>query len=231
MYVRVFLLTLVLMLFVSCTSTRVHLFTDGMSDDELLRIESVLAGGGFEVVRNSLPIPEGIRSPTIVYSPDHRQLRKVEDLRELLASHDLFLNLEPISRSNHFYTAENVGLYPNAYVEGAARSLPLVGIEMFGECPDVDAFLLLRGDLTFLVEFVSWDETTNSETTRHLQGVWRRDQQTIVLSANGSDFSFEVTRFTENSDYAKIDGIKLSGFEGYRDFEDCDFAYREMDPW
>lgn len=202
-----------------------------MNEEEVKRVERILTKGGFDVVRNSLPVPEGIQSPTIVYAPGHRDLSKVEDLRELFARNDFYLELEPAFRSNHFYTAENVGVYLNPHQAGTRRALPIVGAELFGECPEVDATLSLHGNLTFAAEFIGWDEQTQSETTNRTQGTWRQQAQSIVLSTKEVDVTFRITRFSETTDYAKIDVLKLSGSEDYQDFEDCDFSYREMDPW
>lgn len=69
-----------------CTAaTKVHLFTQGLAADEANRLETSLERHGYHAVLNSLPVPEGIVVPTIVYSPRHKDLERVEALRDLMA--------------------------------------------------------------------------------------------------------------------------------------------------
>lgn len=214
----------------SCVTTRVHLFTEAMSEEDVSSLEQLLDDQGFEVVKNSLPIPEGMISPSIVYSPLHPNLQDVEQLRELLAENKVYVDLEPVSRSNHFYTGENVGLYPNEFVAGRKRQLTLMGKELFGECPEVDATLNLKPNLTFAAQFFTWDETSHSEVIVSQEGSWRQYQNDLVLSWFGTELLYSVSNTSANTDYAKIDGIKLIR-KGHDSFEACDFVYREMDPW
>ena len=217
-------------LLASCVTTRVHLFTEGMSEEEVASLEQLLGDQGFEVVKNSLPIPEGMISPSIVYSPLHRNLQDVEQLRELLAENEVYVDLEPVSRSNHFYTGENVGLYPTEFVSGRKRQLTLMGKELFGECPEVDATLNLKPNLTFAAQFFTWDENTQSEVIVSQEGSWRQYQNDLILSWSGNELLYAVSNISAKTDYAKIDGIKLIR-KGHDYFEACDFVYREMDPW
>lgn len=227
---RLTVVALAMILLSCCVTTRVHLFTEAMSEEEVSSLEQLLGDQGFEVVKNSLPIPEGMISPSIVYSPLHRNLQDVEQLRELLAENKVYVDLEPVSRSNHFYTGENVGLYPNKFVPGRKRQLTLMGKELFGECPEVDATLNLQPNLTFAAQFFTWDETSKSEAVVVQEGSWRQYQNDLMLSLSGSELQYSVSNISAKTDYAKIDGIKLTR-EGHELFEACNFVYREMDPW
>jgi hypothetical protein len=228
---RIVITTFIVILASSCATTKVHLFTEALETTEIVMINEILTANGYAVVHNSLPIPEGIEGPSLVYSPLHRNLNDVERLRDIFASAGLAFDLEPVSRGNHFYTGTNVGLYPKAFVAGRAREMSVFGKELFGECPIVDATLALNKDLTFEVKFIAWNEREQSETHRSEYGVWWQSDETVVLAFLDQEYSFNMSKFSKSTDYAKIDGLRLKSTIKIQKLEQCDFVYTEMDPW
>ncbi len=215
----------------ACVTTRVHLFTEAMTEQEIRDVEHLLATHDYEVVRNSLPIPEGMLAPSLVYSPHHRRLSSVEDLRDLLANHNLIVDMEPITQTNHYYTGQNVGLYPNRYNPNRPSQLTLIDKELFGECPDVDATLLLRSNLTFTASFFVWDEISANEQTELREGTWRQNGDVVTLETGNKAHTYQLSNISGSSDYAKISGLMLEHSNSSTEWHACNFAYREMDPW
>lgn len=228
---RIAITTFIVILASSCTTTKVHLFTEALETNEIAAITETLNTNGYEVVHNSLPIPEGIAGPSIVYSPLHRSLDDIERLRDIFAAEGLLLDLEPVSRGNHFYTGANVGLYPKAFVADRSRKISVIGKEYFGECPIVDATLALNKDLTFEATFIGWNEKKQLETHRGEYGGWWQSDDTVVLTLSEHEYSFDIIKFSSSTDYAKIDGIRLKSTRQVKQLGMCDFVYSEMDPW
>ncbi len=214
----------------SCAARRVHLFTEAMSTEEISTLSQVLTDNNYEVLLNSLPIPEGMVCAAIIYSASHRKPKDIEALRDLLDRQGLSVDLEAVSQGNHFYTGENVGLYPKRYEPGRARHMTLAEKEFFGECPEVDATLSLFADLTFAAQFFVWDAAKQVETVSVEKGVWRQYREEITFAVGHAELLFSVHRISTNTDYAKIDGIKLVSAQPYEVMAGCEFVYREMDP-
>lgn len=215
----------------ACVSTRVHLFTEALTEEEIISIEALLQNDGYEVVRNSLPIPEGIVTPTILYSPLHKKPADLETLRDLLATWDWYVDLEALSQSNHYYTGQNVGLYPKAFSPDRPSQLTLGAKELFGECEEVDATLSLNPNLTFSATFFSWQEALQKETTRTKEGVWRQNNQIVTLETPNGSHRYKVRKISSTTDYAKIDGLRLTSLSPSVEMNNCNFVYQEMDPW
>ena len=221
---------LLLALISSCSSTQVHLFTEGSTEEELARLDEVLSQAGYQILRNSLPVPKGVVTPTIIYSPMHGNLSQIERLRDLLYTQGIELDLEPVSRGNHFYTGINVGLYPKAFNPGRKSELSVLGLELFGECPEVDATLVLNEDLTYTAEFIGWDDSKQVETKQDVKGHWWQSDQTVYLVLASKKLPFGLSRFQDRSDYALIEGIRLDNVEESDLINRCDFVYTELDP-
>ena len=231
MSMRTFLLGLCLTgLISSCASTQVHLFTEGLSQIETTTLTESLEDQGFEVIHNSLPIPEGIVTPTILYSPLHGNLGDVERLRELLGDTGNWMELEPVSRGNHHYTGINVGVYPRAFT-GGHRQITVLGKELFGECPEDDVTLSLHRDLTFELTIYSWNETKNVEETTASTGTWWQHNDTVTLQLARTEIPLSILYLSGSTEYARVDGIKLQNLNTSKQIAGCDFVYKELDPW
>tara|TARA_R110002072_G_scaffold50835_1_gene136423 strand:+ start:15805 stop:16485 length:681 start_codon:yes stop_codon:yes gene_type:complete len=224
------ILVLVGGLLVGCTTTRVFIFTEGLEANEAAALNSEILMAGFQVVTNTLPVPEGVARATIMYSPEHRSLKQIEKLRDLLLAIGYPTDLEPFSLGNHHYTGSNVGFYPTPYTGTETTELTIQGRELFGECPVYDATLQLNQDLTFSFDLIGFDEITHQETHDIQAGIWWQTHEAVFLSAAKREYEFRLERIKGRSDYATIDGIRLLQVGPEQLKGRCNFVYQELDP-
>lgn len=107
----------------------------------------------------------------------------------------------------------------------------LLGTELFGECPAVDAELALQPELTFTLEIREWDEARNEEVASRRSGAWRRSGDTVFLEMGDTEIPFSVSRFQRDTYYARMEGIRLKNDTKSDLVRQCDFVYRLLDPW
>ncbi|HIG39649.1 MAG: hypothetical protein ABGY96_21010 [bacterium] len=215
----------------SCTTTKVHLFTEGLTQETITYLQASLDSEGYVTLLNSLPVPEGIITPMIVYSPMHSELAQVEQLRDFISTLGYEVDLEPVSRGNHFYTSINVGVYLSPYVPGRKRVISILGKELFGVCPSSDATLALDTDLTFALKLNLWDEQTDKTSTTTRSGKWRQSDDTVYFEIGPREISFTLSRFQKDTDYAHVEGIRLRNDSDSEFFDQCHFTYTELIPW
>ncbi len=215
----------------SCTTTKVHLFTEGLTQDTITHLQQALDKKGYQILLNSLPVPEGIITPMIVYSPMHSDLVQVEKLRDYISILGYEVDLEPVSRGNHFYTSINVGVYLSPYVPGRKRVMSLLDKELFGNCPATNASLMLNADLTFKLESSDWDEQNRETNARTRTGKWRQSDTTVYFETGSREIAFTLSRFQKDTDYARVEGIRLRNDAENELFDRCHFSYTEMIPW
>lgn len=209
-----------------CTTTQVHLFTEGVDPRELGRVQSALEAKGFDTELNPLRIPDVLSGPTLLYSSSHDEIEQVESLGNLLLSLGYDVSLEPMAKGNHFYTGENIGLYlapPQASQPGQAR---LSGMEFNGDCPDEDAYLTFESAHRFTAEFIAWDDSAQEEIVSHLAGTWYREQDSVHLQWDGNAVELSFMPLHAEREYGDVTGYRLVNHTGQ--LSDCDFVFREV---
>lgn len=219
------LLLLCTLCLAACSTTQVHIFRKDMDSGEISKVQRALETKGYEITLNSLPVPEEVRGPTLLYSPEHRNLEAVERLGNQLVAMGYDIILEPVSRGNHFYTAGNVGLYLRPYQPDADKENTLVGREFNGDCADLDAYLQF-GQRRFKVEFIGWDEAKQEEVTRTEEGTWRRQENIVTLIVGLERVDLELIPLKMTTQYGSVEGVKL--LNRSEKLEGCDFVYREV---
>lgn len=209
----------------ACSTTQVHIFGEGMEPSEIGELQSVLESEGYEIALNSLPVPEEVRGPTLLYSPAHGNLGDVESLGNLLMTMGYDIILEPVSRGNHFYTKRNVGLYLRPYQPDPAKGNTLIGREFNGDCSAIDAYLQF-GERRFKVEFIGWDQVDQAETMRTEEGSWRREKDTVTLTMGLERVELELIPVKMTTQFGSFEGVKL--LNRSEKLESCNFVYREV---
>src|SRR5690606_9058324 len=175
----------------SCSVTQVHVFSHDLPEAEVFRVAALLQRRGSETSINTLPVPEGIDGPTLLYSPAHERAAQIEKLGNLLIDSGYDVILEPVSRGNHFYTASNVGLYLHGHRATTGQGKSLEGREFNGDCESVDAYLDFSAS-RFSIEFIAWDDASQEEKVSTVEGVWRRRADTVILAMGTQQVEMEV---------------------------------------
>ncbi|MCW8194612.1 hypothetical protein F6455_07415 [Proteobacteria bacterium 005FR1] len=212
----------------ACSSTRVHLFTQGVEPDELIRVQSALEDEGFATELNSLRIPDVLSGPTLLYSPSHDALQEVEALGNLLMSLGYDVSLEAVARGNHFYTGENIGLYLAPLQTNQPGRATLSGMEFNGDCPSEDAYLTFESAHRFSAEFISWDDSAAKETVKRLSGTWYRSGDSVHLQWEGNAVELSFIPLHAEREYGDVTGYRLLNPSDR--LSDCDFVFREVKP-
>ncbi len=212
---------------ISCTTTQVHLLTEGLDTGEISILKSSMEQGGFDTRLNSLPAPSEIVTPTILYTPLHSDIKELTRLRDLLADLGHEVDLEPRSLGNHHYTGVNVGIYLSPYEEGGQPQMSLVDKELNANCKPAYGQLFLNADLTFQLKLSEWDEKKDVDVNREYAGTWRQMGDKVFFESRTKESAFLLTRFTKETDYAPVYGIRLTALAIQDQFSGCHFSYRE----
>lgn len=194
----------------ACSTTRIHLFTQGVESSELYSISASLKEKGFRVHLVDLQPPD-LSNAAIIYSPAHPH---IDDLEKISAT--LFelgykeIDLIAVSKDNQSYTGRNVGLYfsgggASRKFEAAEKQMPT---EFAGHCHSTDAYLKLYEKGNFDLTIISWDES-DTEHTSVLSGRWKSHGENLELffsESKSSVFLIEKTDRTDqhNNFYRKI---------------------------
>lgn len=201
-----------------------------MTPPEIASISQLLQNSGYRVQTNTLPVPEAITTPTLIYSPTNRNLHGVEALRDRLAEAGHAVDLVPVSSGNHFYTRNNLGLYLHPAPPGPNRKVDIAGKELFGECPTVDATLQLNRDNSFSLSLIDWDDVHKKEVVTKADGSWKRDRQWVLLDTSHRQVRFRITELDKQTKYGRVTGVELRNESNGPVVDGCSFVYREIDP-
>lgn len=235
------LILLSLALLASCASRQqVHVFNEGYSDGDIAAVLTALRDSGFEPRRNELEVPEGIRTSSIIYPPIVQEFETVALLQDTLArlGHES-VELIYETRSEHFYSTENIGLYlvnpdydpPEAQAESPDRNEgPILSRIYYSNCDEVDAELSLLGQDTAILEIVEWNENTDRERATLFDGQWSRTESTVEFELfDGGRILFEYNEFDGRDDYGRFYGIDLISTANSSDLTSCDFRFITYD--
>lgn len=221
-----FVVAMVCLNITACTTPQIHIFRDGVTDSQVARLSSALEDEGYRVALNTLPIPEDIVGPTLVYSPQHSRVQEVERLGDLLLDLGYSLNFATAGLGNHFYTQGNLGLYLTAAKPSHAED-SLVGRTYNGHCKDNDAYLHFFSG-RFKVEIIDWDEAENQELVTETSGLWERKGNTVTLYLQDQQVALSLAPVQYETQYSKINGLKLTNNTSA--LRGCSFEYREVVP-
>lgn len=219
-------ITLICFFLLSCSSTKVHLYTRYLSEQETDIITKALEEYDFEVVANSLDFPDDIQQSTLLYSP----FVKGEDSLNILI--DTLENLswtvpvvQPLFAGNHYYTKNSVGLLllPDG-LKQSDKILPqdLVNDYEAKKC-EISVKLRLNRDDTYQL---SYSDASYSQP-EHLKGSWNIPSYPYIklISANKIwSFYFEIQKKIDIDLIGKIEIIQLKPVDKHHVFPNCSFT-------
>jgi len=231
---RKLLAALVMSAFLSaCASTKIHLFKQGVSVDELNQIESELKHQGFSLHLTNLYSPD-FDGPTLIYSPAHPHIADIEKITTTLSKHGYsYIDLVAVSKNNHSYTGKNVGLYlgqPDTNKTADTRltqSKAFMPTEFAGRCGVDDAYLNLNPNGEFVIDIVGWDV---KETVISLAGNWKNRQQTLELDLDGSVVQFKIENSKSGDRKNRFRRIQISSSDGTNPLANCVLWYSDDVP-
>lgn len=250
---RLLALTLCLAVLLSaCSGTRVHLYTRGMAQQDVETLQASMEEQGFHTHLVGLPIPETITVPTIVYSPLVRDMADIRRLEAVLHDAGYPVKLTVESSGNHFYTRNNVGVYPKSFTAvqladaepsaGGGQGEPgnggsaLAGREFSADCANVnfEGYLLLQADGRFSLDFILWNDANENVDSTSTVGRWTVNDQMLQLQSGGNAVPFVVTTEVRQVPRRRLSGTTMVSLEEIRlynvlkgsgAFHGCDFAY------
>jgi hypothetical protein len=206
-----------------CSVTRIHLFKQGIDDAEFARITNNLTSNGYRVIPNSLRPPE-FDSPTLIYSPAHRDFESIKKLLVVLS--DLgYEDIDPVAafKDNHSYSRTNVGVYLG-YPESpdTALSIPLFPTYFEGKCGKREAYLSLSPDGSSSFEVIE-DEVIDRVTK--IVSAWERNKNSIYLFWEGETFRLRIEERRYQDQYGKREKTRLVGSNANANLGHCEFFH------
>lgn len=228
-----FALILALSAITACANkTRVQLYTQHLSEAEIVKVETLLKNYQYTVIRNDYPIPVGIKANTLIYSPLNKNIDQVNNLAELMSETVFgYPNLELTGKENHFYTNSTMGLYLLPASEIAIRS----GInnhrysnEYNGRCDSKDVALQLSENGELLLSSFEWDEELDRDIETSLKGSWALANNKMYLSlASQAPVAFDIERRIVGDSNGYIE-YQLKNDDGVPFYDNCEFRYKEL---
>ena len=220
-----------LLLTTACsTTTEVQLFTQYLSGEEQDSITKLLQQNDFQVVPNSVEVPDGLHQTSLIYSPLNNNIDQVNRLIDILADSSFGMPaLELTGKENHYYGRRTVGLYivPTEHLKTKTIS-SVYATEYNGRCLTVDANLRLNNDGTASLISYFWDESSNRDLSAQSNGQWYYQDHKIYLSIDDNEPSqFEVTRREQRGKNGFVE-IRLKNNNLVPFYDRCDFIYRAL---
>lgn len=217
---------IVLFLLSACSTTRIHVFTQGLEPTELNRISEMLKEQGFRIHLVDLQPPD-FANAAMIYSPANPQIDDLEKIRDLLFKIGYKdVDLIAVSKDNQSYTGRNVGLYlgeldATQKVEPPGQQMPT---EFAGHCQSTDAYLKLYTNGNFDLDIISWDEF-EKEHTNKLSGRWEERGGILEFFADGSTVSeFQLESFVRTDKQNLYKKTQLTSIESTPELTGCQFT-------
>lgn len=223
---RVSILFICLLLF-ACTSTKVHLYTRYLSEQEISIISKKLTKANFEVVPNTFVFPDDIQQSTLLYSPLVKDQDSVNVLLDSLHGLGWVIpTVQPLFAGNHSYTKNSIGLFilPEGGKDNAKLALPDLVHEYQSKKCDVSVKLRLNRNNTYQLFYADESQVHPA----HVNGSWEVTGYPYLqlMSANKIwSFYFEIQKQSEVDQISKVDIIKLKAMNTHHIFPNCSFYY------
>jgi len=214
---KLVIVTLICGFIFACSSTKVHLYSRYLSEQESAEITTAIEDQGFDVIANTLAFPDEIQQSTILYSPFVQKENGVDILIVILNKKGWTIpTVQPLFTGNHFYTQDSVGLF--LLPDGIGQSdkiaaQDLVNVYQSNQCESSIAFIY---------------ENEKPEGIAALKGVWKMTSYPYIELTSPNDnwsFYFEIQQKIETDVASKIKITELAPVDTHYAFPDCSFVY------
>lgn len=209
----------------ACSSTKVHLYTRYLSEQEASDITEKLEIHNFEVIANTLAYPDEIVQSTLLYSPF---VQGENNLNVLINTLDelgwTIPNVQPLLVGNHYYTKNSVGLLliPDDVDRNDKVAAPDLVNQYQSKGCDIPITLMLNKDTTYQFSHFKKNKTN------HLKGNWKiTSYPYLELTSTHEEWSyyFEIRKKAEVDIVGKIELIELKPVDSHYLFPNCNFYY------
>ena len=211
----------------SCSSTKVHLYTRYLSADETEAVTKNLEQLGFDVIANSLFFPDEIEQSTLLYSPFIEGGNSINVLIDSLEKSGWGIPyIKPIFSGNHYYTKNSVGLL--LLPEGVVKKDQVIRQDLANEykSKECDAAIKLRLNNDASYQFL-YPNNTDSQTEQ-LTGTWQITSYPYIELTSLNKvwrFYYEIQKNIETDVVGKIEVIELKPLDDHYTLPQCSFVY------
>lgn len=232
---------LLVLLLVSCTTGKVHVFNNSLSEAELTALSRDLAALGMSPRLRALDVPVGITGPTIVMPRVVRDQASIHAIEDVLAQHGITdVRIESHALHNHSYTEDNIGLYLTSRDIARERQAAIRRVDLdvdnlarvyMSECESIDAELNLSADGLALLEIYQWDGKVTGAPSRFIAGNWQANGMQLSLTLDqDDDLIFTIAESQTSTDRGATRGIDLMRSSAATDaaHSRCNFRYIEQ---
>ena len=232
------LIALVLLLN-SCSSRQdIHIYSKGITYEEISRLVEIIEKAGFNANPNTLDVPPSITSTSIMYPPIVEDFTSIEVLADLLSRNGyLEVALRADSQEGHSYTTRNMGLYlvdPNFVeeeqdkeVDNASSSINLSKVYL-SNCAELEADISLYSQGVAILNIYDWVEGEDNKTIGMIEGEWSATDSKLFLNLSSvGNYEYEIAEFTGRDDYGRYYGIELLNTLSETELPHCNFVYIE----
>lgn len=181
----------------ACTSKpHVRLFTDNLSDADLLKIETKLSQSNIKYSRSVARFPTAITNNSILYTPTVNGNKDIYHIIEVLKISGFDISWTTIFKvENHSFTANNIGVYLfSDEFKAQQQTSTLAQLNDFGSV-ECGSQLTLNADASFQVLFDIWDEQISDYREEVVKGTWHESAKNqVTLSSNSWSTSLDFIK-------------------------------------
>ncbi|KGJ90398.1 hypothetical protein [Colwellia psychrerythraea] len=223
------MISILLMCFfiLSCSSTKVHLYTRYLSAEEADAVTKNLEQLGFDVIANTLVFPDGIEQSTLLYSPFVEGENSLNILIDTLADIGWVMpNVQPIFAGNHYYTKNSVGLL--LLPDGGRQSDKVIRQDLANEYKSkaCDSAIKLRLNNDASYQFL-YPNKTDSQMEQ-LTGTWQITSYPYIELTSLNKvwrFYYEIQKSAITDVVGKVEVIELKPLDDHYTLPKCSFFY------
>lgn len=211
----------------SCSSTKVHLYTRYLSAQQAEGITQNLEGLGFDVIANTLVFPDGIEQSTLLYSPFVEGESRVDVLINSLDKAGWPMpNVKPIFAGNHYYTKNSVGLLllPDGLVKNDQVTVQDLANEYESKKCESSIKLSLNSDATYQFLYSNNHYNENEQ----LKGNWQITSYPYIELTSLNKvwrFYYEIHKSIDSDVVGKIEIIELKPVDDQYTLPECSYVY------
>jgi len=219
----------------SCSSTKVHLYTRYLSADETEVVTRNLEQLGFDVIANTLVFPDDVEQSTLLYSPF---VEGEDSINILIDSLDksgwLVANVKHIFAGNHYYTKNSVGLLllPDGLVKNDQVTVQDLANEYESKKCESSIKLRLNSDATYQFLYSNNNDNDNDndndDENEQLKGNWQVTSYPYIELTSSNKvwrFYYEIHKSIDSDVVGKVELIELKPIDEHYKLPRCGFIY------
>ena len=175
---------IVLLLILSACSTKVHLITEGYSDEKVNSLQQQLIEKGYQVNVQNIAIPAEFPNSVIAINPSYQNFATINELSTLL---DLLSFAPAVERrfgqGRHFYTSNNIGMYLRSPNINPDDSMPPYLRTQYCKKGDANLEFNTNGEFTLETE----QYVNDDYALEYNKGKWWLTNRVLTLTLNNGE--------------------------------------------